>query len=175
MLEFEVAGVPVGLYRRQLSEWVRIPLGMKNGWTTGSNAETLIPDAWVDQVEGVSLFLRDKTHRFPVERLEQLRAIMNEAIELLAEDRSLPSIVQKYIHDLLASIRLALSHQQVGLTFDYANAVRNLYVAFVAAEAKSSAHSSFWGDLGRKIVSDVGSHVAVSATTALTTLALTQM
>ncbi|CAH0263916.1 hypothetical protein SRABI76_03561 [Microbacterium oxydans] len=153
--------------------WMRIPLGLNGAWSQGVPRDQAIPPDWVDQIESLALYLDGKVYEFGGELLDSLQAIVDSAVDLLAADESLPIDLRRYIHDLLMSIRTALSHERVGLTFDFANAVRQLYVAFAAAELRSEKKSDFWSALGRRIVFDGASHAAVSGLTALATIAIT--
>lgn len=172
---YELRGLRVGLFQRQLLVWQRAPLGSNGAWSNNGGPEGVIPAAWLDQIEGLSLYLDQKVAEFSDEQLKKLTQIVNEAIVILADDSGLPEILRRYIYDLLASVKMAMAHEHIGLSFDYEAAVRNLYAAFIAAEAKSPEKASFWADLGRKIVADVTSHFAVAATSSVATLALTQL
>ena len=175
LLDLEVRGFPVALYRRQMINWVRIPLGLNGAWGKTVARDSVIPPDWLDQIEHLALYLDGKVMEFPKALLGDLDSIVTSGLELLADDDELPEPLRTYIHDLLLSIRTAISHQRVGLTFDFASATRNLYVAFTAAEARTGKRKQFWADLGKRIIFDGASNLAVSGTTAIATLAITSL
>ncbi len=172
---YELRGRSVGLYRRQIKTWVRIPLGVNGQWNGSPGPDGIIPEDWLDQIEGLALYLEDKVEEFPAERVADLKQIVDEALTVLAKDKNLPDVLRRYIYDLLASIKMAMAYENMGLAFDYEAAARNLYAAFVAAETKSPENATLWSKLVEKVLGDLVSHGAIGLASGLGTLALTQL
>lgn len=167
-------GYAVGLFRRQVATWVQIPLGLNGGWSTGAYAENFIPQATIDQVEGLALFLDGKVYVFDSDRNDDLRELLGEVRSALEEDTELPRPLKVYLHRLLAEIQIALDDAAIGEAFDFADAVRRLWVALGSAENSSTEErsKSRWRRFAERILFDSTAQAMVTGGQAAITLAI---
>jgi hypothetical protein len=167
-------GYDVGLFRRQFAAWVRIPLGLRGGWSTAASVEHFIPSAIIDQVEGLALFLDGKVYEFDVSRHDDLRALVADVRMALEVDVELPQPLRIYIHRLLAEIQHALNDEAIGEAFDLADAIRRLWVALGSAENASAddKSKSMWRRFAERILFDSAAQAMVIGGQAAITLAI---
>lgn len=166
-------GVDVALFRRQVPGWVRIPLGLQGGWATTALAETFLPQAVIDQVEGLALFLDGKVYEFDTSRHNDLRDLLGDVRDALEVDQDLPHPLKVYIHRLLTEIQRALDDEAIGESFDFADAVRRLWVALGSAEnATDEQAKPMWRRFAERILFDSTAQAMVIGGQAAITLAI---
>lgn len=172
--QLEADGYTVSLFRRQVAGWVRIPLGLQGGWTNAVHAETFMPQAIVDQVEGLALFLDGKVYVFDASRNDDLRGLIRDVRGALEEDDELPRPLRLYLHRLLTEIQQALDDSAIGEAFDFADAVRRLWVALGSAENSSTEErsKSKWRRFAERILFDSTAQSMVTGGQAAITLAI---
>ncbi|MBW9094625.1 hypothetical protein JNB62_13090 [Microbacterium jejuense] len=145
--EMERQGAHVGLYRRQFPRWV-LPVVGYSGWQNQIGAETVMPEADFDSLEGFANYLDGKVAVFNTGGEANIRQILRSARDLLEQDDSLDDGLKMYIHRLLSEIERALDDAAVGASYDFAAGVEQLYVAVRAAAGASTKASGLWRDLG---------------------------
>ncbi len=161
-------GYSVDLYRRQLPGWLA-PLASAN---VASGAGWSLDAALLDQIEGFANFLDGKVPVVGADKMANLLDVVARAIELLAQDGSLPEYLKTYIRRLLQQIRTALEDAQAGTPVDIGGLAYSLWVAFAAAEGQSKSKGSVWKDLGHQLLTGTISGAIVQGTTfAIATLA----
>jgi hypothetical protein len=148
---FENEGLAVAVYRRQYAAWWAPVLAHPHGWGGVASAEATAAQSTLDQIEGFAAFLDGKVYSISSEGTETLREILDRAAAVLEEDASLDAELRVYIHRLLQSIRIALDDDAVGVATDYAECVRQLWVALRAAEGASKTKGSEWRGIWTQI------------------------
>lgn len=173
--QLEADGYSVSLFRRQVGVWVTIPLGLQGGWANTVHVDNFIPQTIVDQVEGLALFLDGKVYVFDAAHNEDLRGLLRDVRGALEDDDDeLPRPLKLYIHRLLVEIQHALDDEAIGEAFDFADAVRRLWVALGSAENSSTEErsKSKWRRFAERILFDSTAQSMVTGGQAAITLAI---
>ncbi|MDD7943526.1 hypothetical protein PUW79_02660 [Microbacterium sp. NE2HP2] len=147
LTQFEASGRSVGLYRRQYPEWWKGLVAYDYGWGQNLNGEMVMTQVLMDEIEGFAHFLDGKVVVMSPGAKEGLRQILADARDALEVDEHLSPELRAYISRLLHQIQIALDEEAIGATFDYAEAVQNLYVAFKAASGENTDKSGLWNNL----------------------------
>jgi hypothetical protein len=174
LARLQANGANVGVFQRQLHGWARIPLMIEVGWTTATSKAKIFPRAVLEQIETFALYLDGKVHVFSTSELTSLGHLVDQAREALVADDTLPAELVQYIHQLLQEIRVALNNEEIGRTFDFAEATRRLWVSLRAASGASEGdeQKSRWRKLADAIAVGTVSSAVIESGTALIRLML---
>ena len=119
--------------------------------------------ALLDQIEGFGAFLDGKVPVLTDAHELSLRSLIDRADAILTEEGLDPAL-KRYLRRLLFEIRFALDDEVAGMSFNFAEAVQRLWVAFEAAAAKApEAQRPRWRSLADQILVGVASGGVVEA------------
>lgn len=149
-------GFKVDLYRRQYPEWWKGVLSFKSGWGTTMQGEHVLSALHMDEIEGCANYLDGKVWELTTSHEQSLREVLADARRALEVDGELSVELRRYVSRLLREIQTALDDQAMGATFDYADAVERLLVAFKAAEGEATHARELWVNLRTSILPAAG-------------------
>jgi len=172
--QLEADGYDVQLFRRHIPAWIRIPLGVRGGWSTSAPVDMVLPRDLLDQIEALALYLDGKVYEFDVSRHDDLRTLLRDVRHALEEDVELPLPLKLYIHRLLSEIQQALDNTAIGEAFDFADAIRRLWIALGSAENSTTDDraKSKWRRFAERILFDSAAQAMVTGGQAAITLAI---
>ena len=143
----ELRGMKVKTFRRQIRDWWDGVLLPGHHWDSGLPADSLMSSDHMDEIEVCADYLDLHTREFDIEDLAGVRDILERAKRLVLEDEGLSDDLRIYIVTLIQRITIALDQTALGLDLDLAHLVRELHVAFQAAEQEDTAKRGTWHTL----------------------------
>lgn len=156
-------GRNVDVFRKQLDGWARVPLSLSAGWGGNVNADHLISEVMLQQIESFAAYLEGKVLILADAQDANLRSLIDRADGLLTGEGFDP-VLQHYLRRLISEIRFALDDEAAGNAFDYSEAVQRLWVAFnAAAERAPEPQKRNWRDLAEQVLIGVVSGGTIEA------------
>lgn len=151
--QLEREGRSVAAYRRQIPDWWGGLVSPNHREDQAISPDGVISQEHLDEIEACATVLDFYVLSMSTDQTENLRSIVARARVLLAEDVDLSNELRVYLHRLLQQVEQALDDDALGATFNFAEAVIRLRVAFKAAEGERTKKSATWNTLWTSFVS----------------------
>lgn len=167
--EMEANGRPMPAFRSAWVKWVHFVLTYAHGWTGSENVtEILASEGRFDMLEAMVVVLDASPARVNIDQAIRFGTYLDGIVELLGKDEGLDDALRAHILKLVQQLRRALDEYEATGQFDAEEALTQMWVAFMAAEARSKGHRGAWKKFGAELRLPVTSGILVN----LPTLAL---
>ena len=173
--EIEANGTAMDTFRSASIKWTHFVLAFPHGWNASEGATAaLVAEGRFDMLEALAVVLNASPARVNAEQAVHFGTYLDAIIELLTIDVGIDDALRAYIVKLISQVRRALDEYKGTGKFDAEEALTHLWVAFMAAEARSKTHKAAWKKFGLELRTPVTVGVLVGIPTlALEVLKLT--
>ena len=160
--ELEANGTSMQLYRDASAKWVHNVLAYPNGWQDNQASNHLYAAARIDMLQSLVILLDASPARVNMQHAANFDTYLASIIDLLATDEGIDDALRAHIAKLVTHVKRALDEYKATGRFDAEDALTQLWVSLIAAEARSKGHKGQWRKFAAELRVPVSSGVIVS-------------
>ena len=160
--ELEANGTSMQLYRDASAKWVHNVLAYPNGWQDNQASNRLYAAARIDMLQSLVILLDASPARVNMQHAANFDTYLASIIDLLATDEGIDDALRAHIAKLVTHVKRALDEYKATGRFDAEDALTQLWVSLIAAEARSKGHKGQWRKFAAELRVPVSSGVIVS-------------
>jgi len=135
-----------------LPRWAKMAASVNVSWSQSTGADSAFPQDALSQLQSLATIIELAGARGQPANIELLREVVEQAMQLLAEDSSISGELRAYLVKLVRELRNALEDEAVGGGFNFAEAAERLWVAMQAASAQSKEKGGAWRTVAAKML-----------------------
>ena len=157
----EAEGTPTHVFRQASAKWVHIVLAYPRNWGVVAEHNALYGEGRLDMLQALVIVLSGRPNRVNVAGAADLDDFLAAIIDLLSEDDALDDALRAYIAKLVSEVRRASDTYKATGEFDAEEALTQLWVAMLAAEAQSGDKKSQWRNFADRMKVPVASGMLI--------------
>ncbi|MEO6504881.1 MAG: hypothetical protein ABIW36_02550 [Terrimesophilobacter sp.] len=149
--EVEATGQSMEVFREASMQWAYNVLTFPHGWSTTNGSEQLYNASRIDMLMALDVVLAGRAPRVDLTHFANFDAYLDGIVELLSEDAGVDPALRSYMVKLVNQMRRASDEYKATGKFDAEDALQQLWVSLMAAEARSQGHKAKWREYAAKL------------------------